>query len=313
MAANVETMFYVREKPWHNLGVRVEEAPTSADALKLAGLDWKVIQKKIKTEDENEIPNYFANVRDRDNKVLGVVSQRYSIVQNEAAFAFTDELIGGDVRYEVCGSLKGGRSVWLLARLPDSEILGDKFERYLCFLNSHDGEGAVRVFCTNIRCVCQNTINLALNTATRSYSVKHMGLTLEDKICEARACLQMANDYDEALKKQAERYANYSVSDDDIREFLDELFPITEDMTERQKKNVEASKNEWMIAYYMPDIAKFRGTAWAMVNATSDFVGHSAPQRRTDSFEENRWGKIMSGHPVMDRSVEIIDHMMSRV
>lgn len=42
MAANVETMMYVREKPWHGLGTRVEEAPTSADALRLAGLDWTV-------------------------------------------------------------------------------------------------------------------------------------------------------------------------------------------------------------------------------------------------------------------------------
>ena len=29
MAANVETMFYTREKPWHGLGTRVEEAPNS--------------------------------------------------------------------------------------------------------------------------------------------------------------------------------------------------------------------------------------------------------------------------------------------
>ena len=47
MAANVETMMYVREVPWHGLGTCVQEAPTSADALRLAGLDWKVIQKPI--------------------------------------------------------------------------------------------------------------------------------------------------------------------------------------------------------------------------------------------------------------------------
>lgn len=40
MSANVETMFYVREKPWHGLGKMVQEAPTSVEALKLAGLDW---------------------------------------------------------------------------------------------------------------------------------------------------------------------------------------------------------------------------------------------------------------------------------
>ncbi len=45
MSANVETMFYTREKPWHGLGTRVEEAPTSADALIYAGLDWEVVQR----------------------------------------------------------------------------------------------------------------------------------------------------------------------------------------------------------------------------------------------------------------------------
>ena len=52
MSANVETMFYVREKPWHGLGTRIEEAPTSADALIYAGLDWEVIQKNVYSEDE---------------------------------------------------------------------------------------------------------------------------------------------------------------------------------------------------------------------------------------------------------------------
>ena len=39
MAANVESMFYTRTKPWHGLGVQVQEAPESKDALRLAGLD----------------------------------------------------------------------------------------------------------------------------------------------------------------------------------------------------------------------------------------------------------------------------------
>ena len=47
MAANVETMFYVREKPWHGLGVEVQDALNSADALKMAGLDWEVKERNI--------------------------------------------------------------------------------------------------------------------------------------------------------------------------------------------------------------------------------------------------------------------------
>ena len=39
MSANVESMFYVRETPWHGLGVRVEDALTSDEAIVKAGLN----------------------------------------------------------------------------------------------------------------------------------------------------------------------------------------------------------------------------------------------------------------------------------
>ena len=95
MAANVETMFFTgRTVPWHGLGTMVEKAPTSQAALKLAGLDWKVVQKKLITEDGFSIPGFKANVRNLDNRVLGVVTDRYKVVQNEEAFSFTDSLLG---------------------------------------------------------------------------------------------------------------------------------------------------------------------------------------------------------------------------
>ena len=112
MAANVETMFSVREKPWHGLGRIVAEAPTSKDALKLAGLDWKVVQEPIYTGLHRVIEGYKANVRDSDRKVLGVVSDRYKVVQNADAFSFTDELLGKGVRYETAGSLQERKKVW---------------------------------------------------------------------------------------------------------------------------------------------------------------------------------------------------------
>lgn len=93
MAADVETMFSTREKPWHGLGTIVAEAPDSREALTLAGLDWKVIQKKIYTGDRKLIHGDRANVRDSDHQFLGVVSDRYRVVQNEDAFAFTDRIV----------------------------------------------------------------------------------------------------------------------------------------------------------------------------------------------------------------------------
>ena len=136
MSTNVETMFYTREKPWHGLGTMVQEAPASKEALTLAGLDWKVIQKELITSDGISVPGFKANLRDMDNQVLGVVTDRYRVVQNEDAFAFTDHLLGEGVTYETAGSLQKGRRIWLLARLPHHYIInGDQFMPYLVFLN----------------------------------------------------------------------------------------------------------------------------------------------------------------------------------
>ena len=305
MPALVESMMYVREKPWHGLGTRVEEAPTSADALRMAGLDWNVVQRNIQVCGGAKIQNYKANVRDSDGTVLGVVSDRYKIVQNAEAFEFTDSLIGGDVRYETAGSLNGGRKIWLLAKLPETEIVGDKTEPYLCFTNTHDGSGAIRVCMTPIRVVCNNTLNLALGSARRAWSVRHTG-DMASKMHEARVCLERARTYMDELGQTADRLANTTVPRSKLMEILDEMFPITEDSTDREKQNIQKLKNEYMVCYFAPDIMKFRGTAWGAVNAMSDMISHNAPRRKTANYRENNWGRIMDGHAMLDKFVSLV-------
>lgn len=306
MPALVESMMYVREKPWHGLGTQVDEAPTSIDALRLAGLDWSVEQKSIQVCGGAKISNYKANVRSSDGKVLGVVSDRYKIVQNSEAFEFTDSLIGGEVRYETAGSLNGGKKIWLLAKLPDVEIVGDKTEPYLCFSNTHDGSGAIRVCMTPIRVVCNNTLNLALDSAKRAWSVRHTG-DMQSKMHEARICLEMASAYMDGLCRTAYRMANTSVTHDQLKQILDELFPVDEDSSDRERRGIEKVKSEYMTCYFAPDILKFRGTAWGAVNAMSDMLSHNAPRRKTENYRENNWGRIMDGHIMLDKMVSLLN------
>lgn len=305
MAANVETMFYVREKPWHGLGVEVQEALNSADALRMAGLDWEVKQRAIQVCGGSKIENYKANVRSTDGAVLGVVSDRYQIVQNADAFSFTDELIGGDVRYETAGSLQGGKKIWLLAKMPETKIAGDAVEPYLCFSNTHDGSGSIRVCMTPIRVVCNNTLNLAMQTAKRQWSTRHTG-DLEMKMTEARLCLELADTYMGELAEYADRLANTTLNEEQLHKLLDEMFPVEDDDSDRKKKNVEKAKEEFMVCYLRPDIAQFLNTAWGAVNAMSDMVSHSAPRRQTDTFRENNWNRIMDGHKMLDRMVDLV-------
>ena len=149
MAANVESMFYVRETPWHGLGTEVQEAPDSREELWMAGLDWSVVQEPIYTGRKELVEGYKANIRDSDRNPLGVMADRYQVIQNREAFAFTDSLLGEGVRYEIAGSLLGGRKVWMLARMPHEYIIsGERISPYLLFSNTHDGSGAVRAVLT---------------------------------------------------------------------------------------------------------------------------------------------------------------------
>lgn len=310
MSANVESMFYVRQVPWHGLGTMVQEAPTSEDALHIAELDWRVEQTPVFTDAGIEIPGYKANRRDTDGSILGIVSDRYKIVQNTEAFEFTDAIVGetedGVVKYETAGSLCGGKRIWLLAKMPTKKVLDDDVEPYMFFSNSHDGTGAIKVGMTPVRIVCANTLAIALNTAKRQWSTKHVG-DMQSKLEEAKLCLRMADSYMANLDVEADRLANAKLYREQIEEILDEMFPADDNTSERKKNNIVQFKNQFWTAYNMPDIQKFEDSAWMAVNAMSDVITHSAPRRNTASYNENRWGKIMDGHIVFDQFVSMVN------
>lgn len=307
MAAEVETMFYAREKPWHGLGTRVEEAPSSADALRLAGLDWQVVQQPIYTEGKELISGYKANVRDSDRKVLGVVSERYRIIQNEEAFSFTDALLGQGIRYETAGSLQEGRKVWLLARLPREYIMsGEHISPYLVFSNTHDGSGAVKVALTPVRVVCNNTLNLALDTAKRSWSMIHTG-NIRDKIKEAEDTLFRAEKYMERLGKEFEDLRGREVTDGQIREYIEQLLPIEEDATPIQSRNIIRLRKDMERRYFdAPDLQDVGNNAYRFINAVSDFATYARPLRRTANYNENLFSRTMDGNPLIDRAYQLV-------
>lgn len=307
MAANVESMFYVRKAPWHGLGTRVMEAPDSREALELAGLDWRVLQEPIYTTEGEAICGYKANVRDSDRKVLGVVSDRYKIVQNQEAFSFTDELLGEGVRYETAGSLQGGKRVWLLARLPHEYIIsGERITPYLVFFNSHDGSGAIKAALTPIRVVCQNTLNLALSTARRSWSMIHTG-NIQGKMQEARDTLFMAEKYMDSLGREFETLRKKKLAEKQVREYIEILLPIEDGSTPQQAKNMKRLREDLEARYFdAPDLKGLGNNGYRFINAVSDFATHSNPLRRTVNYQENLFARTVEGNPLIDRAYQMV-------
>lgn len=306
MAANVESMFSVREKPWHGLGTIVAEAPTSGEALKLAGLDWNVRQRAIYTN-EGKIDGYKANIRDTDGQFLGVVTDRYRVVQNTEAFAFTDELLGNGVKYETAGSLQNGRKVWMLAKLPSEFVVGgERISPYLVFSNTHDGSGAVRVAVTPIRVCCNNTLNLALKTARRSFSMVHTG-NVKGKIQEARHTLFMADQYMDRLGMEFERLRRQKITEQQVREYIEILLPVEKDASLVTARNIKKLRSDMEARYFdAPDLKGTGNNAYRFVNAVSDFATHAEPIRRTKNYKENLFMRTYEGNPMIDKAYQMM-------
>lgn len=307
MSANVETMFYVRKKPWHGLGTEVKEAPASIDALVYAGLDWRVQQQDVYAGNGTRIPGYKVNLRNTDHAPLGIVSDRYKVVQNEDAFQFTDDLLGAGVTYETAGALQGGKKVWLLAKMPHRYIIGgDEIAPYLVVMNSHDGSSGIKVAMTPIRVVCQNTLNLALDRAKRTWTTRHTENVMS-RVHEARETLQLAETYMGELGRSIDSLARVKLPDKKVIEFMRELFPVHMDLPEAQRKNNLKLLEDLKLRYCeAPDLVSIGKNGYRFINAVSDFATHAEPIRRTKNYDENLFLRTVEGNPLIDKAYKMV-------
>jgi phage/plasmid-like protein (TIGR03299 family) len=276
------------EAPWHRLGVNVDRAQTSDEAIGLAGLDWRVESWPVRAFDAEtdrsiHVPNKVALVRDDTKAVVGVHSESYAPLQNRDAFGFMDSLVQDDVlRYETAGSLKGGKVIWMLAKLPGSiELAGgaDVSHPYMLLSNSHDGTQAIRVMPTAVRVVCQNTLRMAHGRrGQRGLSIRHTG-RIESKIAEAREVLGLAVKQTKAYGEQVSALAGKSLKRAEALAYFEGVVPIERGASERTKRAVDKTRGRLM-ELFMDEPANtlkgIEGTAWAALNAVTQYVDHEA-------------------------------------
>ncbi len=303
----METTFTLRKPTWKGLGANVTQARSSEEALEMSGLDWHVYQQPMSAENGIPIDGYKANIRDVDDMVLGVVTDKYQIVQNEEAFAFTDELLGHGVRYETAGMLQDGRKTWILAKLPQKyQMQGDWIEPYLVFYNSHDGSGSIKVALTPIRVTCQNTLNLALRRAKRVWSTRHTG-EIQTRMDDARKTLFRAEEYMDELNAEMNHLASISFNEREVERFIEDLIPLPKNSSIQQERNIKRLRNDLNMRYHKaPDLLSINGNGYRLINAVSDFATHSAPLRKTDSYQENLFAKTLDGNPLIDKAHRMI-------
>ena len=305
MSAEVETMFYHGETPWHGQGVPVEHALTAAEAITMAGLNWEVAPMPIYVNNLagnkgfTVIPNRNAIARQTDGKVLAVLGDGYTPVQNNEAFTFFDSVVGSkDAIYQTAGSLLGGRWVWILAKLngvnSTISIKGDAVDKYLLLMNGHDGTLAFKMFFTPIRVVCYNTLTAADTTSRQAmragqqdgrFYARHSG-SIHDRIEAARDVLGMSIKYYDVFAEQATRLANLQLPVAEMPKLLAAAFGTSggirvedvvslNDFTTRKREQVEVVTRLFDGEGKGLNEAGIKGTKWAAYNAVVEYVDYA--------------------------------------
>jgi len=305
ISAGRPAVFVAGQPAWHRLGKVIDAATTSVEAITLAGLDWHVDQWPIHATDPINgqivpVDDQVANVRTDTGAVLGIVGREYRVFNNRDAFNFMDSLIGDKLAmFETAGSLKGGRRVWMLARIPSEYRAGrdDIIKPYVLLVNSHDGTMALRMIPTAIRVVCQNTLNLALRSAGREgLAIRHYA-SLEQRVAEARQKLGIITARFDAFDAELHAMLEGELTGKQVTRYFEGLVPPAN--TDRQRKNrrevIDTLQGNF--ENERNTLAGMRGTPWAAYNAVSEWADHQRKFRGVDdrAREESRLDSIWFG------------------
>jgi len=292
MTTGKAAIFVTGQPAWHGLGTVIDKAATSAEAIMLAGLDWHVQQWPVFASDpisEQNIsaPAYLANVRSDTKAVLGVVGENYHVFQNKDAFDFFDAIVADKLAmFETAGAIKGGRKVWMLARIPKEYRAGsdDLIKPYVLLVNTHDGSMALRMIPTSVRVVCQNTLNLALNNvgSSEGIAIRHRP-SLGERVKEARERLGIIVARFDAFDEEMHAMLAKELTGKQVKSYFAGLLP--EPPTERGKKNRDNALAAIHTNFEFGEtnnLPGMRGTAWSAYNAVSQWADHQRQFRGTD-------------------------------
>ena len=281
---------FAYQPAWHGFGTVVSEAQTSADALRISGLDWDVRLTDLAAdfgelseavERYKAIPTHRATYRSDTGMALGAVGMRYQPLQNREAFAWLDEVVGEQAAmWHTCGSLREGRKVWMLCKLPGHIEVTDRdvLEKYVLVTNSHDGTGAVRLFPTSVRVVCANTLRLAIGMADKAKNADglplglkmfHTAGSLSRRVQKAKELLGVISDAHDGFGEVARAMIAKPMSSGAVSGYFKSL---VEERSERSRSNVIAQLWD---RFAMPTNSdSFGANLWTAYNAASEWADH---------------------------------------
>jgi phage/plasmid-like protein (TIGR03299 family) len=286
---------------------------TAAEVIEITKLDWLVGLEPLYLRGGTCARGVNAIVRrDKANNdpacVIGTCGNGYCPVQNIDAFKFFDPVVSNkEAIYHTAGVLKGGRYVWLMARLPSKYwirvVNNDWVTSNILLVNCHTGSHSILAALTHVQVVCNNTLNLAI----------------EDIFGSARPWVKIRHTKNVLLAlREAHKVLGLATSKTEImREALCSLahVPLTASIWEALKRIVIPSKSEESGDQPGQLVTKKRGeldvllddpicntdpeqtmTCWTGLNAVTYWADHIyTPQKRDRQAEFDRGYSALFG------------------
>lgn len=290
----------VREATWANIGTDVKECKNNIDdILAKSGLDYNVVEQPVFIGGgESASDRFKAIVRESDGHVYNITKKSYTICQNKDAFAFLEEM-PDDLEIVKAGESRSGM-IYLIGVLPTLKVLGDDFTPYLIFQTSHNSDFALKTTITPLRVVCQNQFNTAFGDNSNSITLKHTP-GIAANIHEAGRILGGTSDYMTYFANKADMLATNKVN---VEKAIEILLPISKEATEVTANRVEEAREIFRGLYNTSDNQNFRGTAWGLLNAVTDYSTHETGKK---SAAENRFVASIISPDFQRRAVQIMN------
>lgn len=298
MAHLVESMAYVAETPWHGLGNQLASQQPLEVWAKQAGLDFQIKETPVRFMTESvgslgaimSYPEHKVLFRSDSNAPLSVVSQRYKVVQPREILEFYRDLteISG-YELETAGVLKGGRTIWALARTGQSCSLkgNDVNNAYVLLATGCDGTLATTAQFTSIRVVCNNTLAVALAGSSGAVKVRH-STTFDPAAVKAQLGISVTSwdNFMYQMKTLSERKVktteafNYF-----LRVFSDPSNPAVLTNERAMTKAMSLYEGQGRGA----ELASSKGTVFGLLNSVTEYVDHESRARSTDHRLNSAW------------------------
>ena len=360
----MESMSYRMESkadiPWHGLGNPINHDATPDEMLVAASLDWTVSKRPlfaprtpqftsdggpIAPADLIPVTDYFALVRDSDNKVLGPSGKDYIPIQNKQAFDFFKKFTeAGSMRMETAGSLQGGKQVWVLAKITNEFTLpgGDKITGYLLMSSPHIwGKSFVVKFVT-IRVVCNNTFTMAMGESKygKGFRMPHIRVFDAEVAHEAEMTLGIANELFTEFEAAASKLAKTPINNDIVVRYVADIFqpelvveqfgksfykqdPLKQAalLMDPTSPKIDAAQFRRSAYDVLTDVNKqpgadlesSRGTLWGAFNATTYYIDHQSGRDRDNAVYSAWFGpKSVVKTQALKRAVEMATAVGSR-